>query len=78
MLARVAPRRFDIAFLDPPYADPVEAALELLTIEGWLSEDATVVVERASRSGAITWPLGWSEHRRRRYGDSTLWYGRRS
>ena len=75
--ARPAPQPFDIAFLDPPYADPVEPALQLLLDNGWLADGATVVVERATRSGAPAWPAGLSEDRARRYGDSTLWYGRR-
>ena len=77
VLARPAPQQFDIVFLDPPYADPVEPALQLLIDNGWLADDATVVVERATRTGAPTWPADLSEDRARRYGDSTLWYGRR-
>ena len=69
--------RFDVAFLDPPYADPVEPALQMLVDNGWLADDATVVVERATKSGAPVWPAQLSEDRARRYGDSTLWYGRR-
>ena len=77
VLARPAPRAFDIVFLDPPYADPVERDLQLLVDNGWLADDVTVVVERATRTGAPTWPAELSEDRVRRYGDSTLWYGRR-
>jgi 16S rRNA (guanine966-N2)-methyltransferase len=78
VLALPASRAFDIVFLDPPYADAVEPALQLLTDNGWLDDDATIVVERATRSAAPQWPTGWTEDRSRRYGDSTLWYGRRS
>ena len=39
-----APQRFDIVFLDPPYALPVEPLLELLP--PWLSERGIVYVER--------------------------------
>jgi 16S rRNA (guanine966-N2)-methyltransferase len=77
VLAAPPTRMFDVAFLDPPYADPVERALQLLVDNGWLADDAVVVVERATRSGGPTWPAGLSEDRVRRYGDSTLWYGRR-
>jgi 16S rRNA (guanine966-N2)-methyltransferase len=77
VLAQTAPHPFDVAFLDPPYADPVEPALHLLIAGDWLTPGATVVVERATRSAAPVWPLGLSEDRVRRYGDSTLWYGRR-
>lgn len=77
VLAELAPTPFDIVFLDPPYADPVEPAMQKLIDHGWLADDATVVVERATRSGAPIWPATLAEDRVRRYGDSTLWYGRR-
>lgn len=77
VLAQPASQPFDFVFLDPPYADPVEPGLQLLVDQGWLADDATVVVERATRAGAPTWPAELSEDRVRRYGDSTLWYGRR-
>jgi len=77
LLARAAPQPFDIVFLDPPYADPVEPVLQMLIDNRWLADDATVVVERATRSGAPAWPVELSQDRARRYGDSTLWYGRR-
>jgi len=78
VLARGPAEPFDIVFLDPPYADPIEPVLELLVAHEWLTAESTVVVERASRSSVLQWPDGLSEDRTRRYGDSTLWYGRRS
>jgi len=71
------PLAFDIAFLDPPYADPVDDVLAALFARGWLATDAVVVLERATRDGAPQWPDGAVTDRSRRYGDSTLWYGRR-
>jgi 16S rRNA (guanine966-N2)-methyltransferase len=75
-----APRApYDIAFLDPPYAvpdDDVVAVLESLRDQGWLSRDALVVVERSSRGAALPWPDGFSADRTRKYGETTLWYGR--
>ena len=68
---------FDVVFLDPPYADPVAEVLELLFAGDWLAPGAVVVVERATRDGAPEWPPGGVTDRSRRYGDSTLWYGRR-
>jgi 16S rRNA (guanine966-N2)-methyltransferase len=68
---------FDVVFLDPPYADPVDAVLTLLAGAGWLAPDAVVCVERASRGEAMTWPAGIAPVRARRYGEATLWYGRR-
>jgi 16S rRNA (guanine966-N2)-methyltransferase len=68
---------YDVVFLDPPYADAVTPYLASLT-EGWLAAGAVVVVERATRSGSPGWPAGLVEDRFRRYGDTTLWYGRAS
>ena len=68
---------FDIVFLDPPYAEPVDDVLYALTERQWLAVDAVVVIERASRDGEPVWPEGLAADRSRRYGDTTLWYGRR-
>ena len=70
---------YDIAFLDPPYAVPdteVVTVLETLRDQGWLSPDALVVVERSSRGADLSWPQGFSGDRTRKYGETTLWYGR--
>jgi 16S rRNA (guanine966-N2)-methyltransferase len=66
---------FDVVFVDPPYADAVEGVLVSL-LHDWLTPDAVVVVERATRD-QFKWPAGLVTERSRRYGDSTLWYGRR-
>ena len=71
----VAP--YDVVYVDPPYAQPVDAVLDALVGNGWLAADAVVVVERATRDTALAWPDGLVAERSRRYGDSTLWYGRR-
>lgn len=70
---------FDVAFLDPPYAlddAALGAVLTALARGGWLAEDALVVVERAGRGGAFTWPAGFVADRSRTYGEAALWYGR--
>jgi 16S rRNA (guanine966-N2)-methyltransferase len=77
-LAAVATAAYDVVFLDPPYTDPVDTVLEQLADGGWLAEDAVICVERASRGGAPAWPAGIEPLRSRRYGEATLWYGRRS
>jgi 16S rRNA (guanine966-N2)-methyltransferase len=72
---------YDVVFADPPYAVPGEeltAMLAALVDGGWLAPDAVVVVERASRTGPVTWVDGITAERSRRYGETTLWYGRRS
>ena len=72
---------YDVVFADPPYAVPdeeVATVLSALAGGGWLAADAVVVVERATRSGAPPQVEGVTPDRSRRYGESTLWYGRRS
>ena len=70
--------RYDVVFADPPYAMPgedVAAMLGALAGQGWLAPGALVIVERATRSGAVSWPDGFVPDRARRYGDATFWYG---
>ncbi|HEY3009826.1 MAG TPA: 16S rRNA (guanine(966)-N(2))-methyltransferase RsmD [Micromonosporaceae bacterium] len=72
---------YDVVFADPPYDEPDEeitAMLGALVGGGWLAADAVVVVERSSRSPEIAWVPGVTGLRGRRYGETTLWYGRRS
>ena len=69
---------YDIAFLDPPYAQPVEqveADLVALRDHGWLSSGALLVVERSSRGPGLTWPDRLAGERERKYGETMLWYG---
>jgi 16S rRNA (guanine966-N2)-methyltransferase len=68
----------DLVFADPPYAAPdaeVQRVLGALLGRGWLAPGALVVVERATRSGTLTWPAGYTPERSRGYGEATLWYG---
>jgi len=70
--------RYDIVFADPPYAladAAVERVLSLLAEGGWLAPGALVIVERATRSGPVSWPDGFTPDRDRRYGEATFWYG---
>lgn len=69
--------RFDVVYVDPPYSVSVDGVLALLVDNGWLAESAVVAVERASRDTPPEWPAELSLDRSRRYGDTTLWYGRR-
>ena len=69
---------YDVVFADPPYAladAAVERVLVLLAEAGWLAPAALVVVERATRSGPVSWPDGFVSDRERRYGEATFWYG---
>jgi 16S rRNA (guanine966-N2)-methyltransferase len=81
---------YDFVFADPPYAagdSEMAAVLAALRDHGWLepaapgsagspsSPGTLVAVERATRSGPLTWPEGYRPDRSRRYGEATLWYG---
>jgi 16S rRNA (guanine966-N2)-methyltransferase len=67
-----------VVFADPPYAladAGVTQVLLLLAEQGWLAPGALVIVERATRSGPVSWPDGFVPDRARRYGEATFWYG---
>ena len=81
VVAGPAPARFDLVLADPPYAVPVEEVLGVLTAlvaNGWLAEDAVLVVERSSRDEPFAWPTPLTGLRDRRYGEAVLRYGRSS
>jgi 16S rRNA (guanine966-N2)-methyltransferase len=68
----------DVVFADPPYAvaaEEIQRMLEALRAGGWLAPGALVVVERATRSGPVTWPRGYTPRQSRAYGEATFWYG---
>jgi 16S rRNA (guanine966-N2)-methyltransferase len=70
-------RPADLVIADPPYALTDAAVASVLTqlADGWLADDALVVVERATRSGPFDWPPGYGAGKSRRYGEATFWYG---
>jgi 16S rRNA (guanine966-N2)-methyltransferase len=72
---------YDVVLADPPYATDA-AAVRLLLADliaaRWLRDGAVVAVERASRDDPWIWPDGIAGERERRYGEGTLWYGRRA
>jgi 16S rRNA (guanine966-N2)-methyltransferase len=79
--ARPSPggHRYGAAFLDPPYdldTAAVVRVLDVLAANGWVSSGAVIVVERSSRSPLLSWPDAYVPERDRRYGETTLWYGR--
>jgi 16S rRNA (guanine(966)-N(2))-methyltransferase RsmD len=72
---------YDIVYADPPYPTAeaeITAMLDGLVRYGWLAPDATVIVERSTRSPEPAWVEGVTSQRSRRYGETTLWYGRGS
>jgi len=79
VLATAPAQPYQIVFADPPYGmDDQEVSVMLTALVAWLAPDGWVVVERSTRTAEPTWPDGVTPERGRRYGESTLWYGRRS
>lgn len=75
VLADPAPAAYGLVLADPPYAtsnDEITAWLGLAEVNGWFTEDATVVVERPRRAGGLDWPAALRPVRDRRYGDTVL------
>lgn len=72
----IAPRGpYSVVFLDPPYDlsnEELTHTLERLIPS--LETDASVIIERATRSGAPVLPEGLVASRDKRYGDTTLWW----
>lgn len=76
-LSRPPTAPYDVAFLDPPYAqteDAVVSDLTALVENAWLVPGAMVVVERASRDAEPGWPKGLVDSREKKYGETVLWY----
>jgi 16S rRNA (guanine966-N2)-methyltransferase len=76
-LARAPVAPYDVAFLDPPYAQPaddVAADLIALVEHDWLVPGAMVVVERGTRGEEPAWPEALRDRREKRYGETVLWY----
>jgi 16S rRNA (guanine966-N2)-methyltransferase len=72
---------YDIVFADPPYAvddDEIVEIQKALLVNAWLAPGAVVAIERSSRGDPLSWVDGITADRSRRYGETTLWYGRRS
>lgn len=70
---------YDIVFADPPYAladDELGRLLSQVAEPQWTAPGAVVVIERATRGPEPPWPPRLGSLASKRYGDSTLWYGR--
>lgn len=70
---------FDLVLVDPPYEIETASICELLVSlagAGWIADSAEVVVERPN-GPEFEWPTGFAALRRRDYGGTVLWYGRR-
>ena len=61
LLATAPDGPYDVVFADPPYAVPdadINDMLAGLVHNGWLAEEAVVVVERSSRDAPVGWVPG--------------------
>lgn len=70
------PRKtFDLVFLDPPYPlTEDELANTLTKVSRILATDATVIVERSSRSPEPLWPAELEKIADKKYGETILWF----
>jgi 16S rRNA (guanine966-N2)-methyltransferase len=70
----------DLVFADPPYRHEASSLHDVLaagSAGGWFAGDALLVVERPTREAKWVFPADVRPEGRRRYGETTLWYGRR-
>jgi 16S rRNA (guanine966-N2)-methyltransferase len=63
------PRRFDVVFLDPPFASDILPQVFARLAQGWLAPAAYIYVECSARSPLPVLPSGWSVHRTKRAGE---------
>ena len=79
--AETGDKGYDIVFADPPYAideSDLTSMLAALVDRGWVNAGGLVILERSKRSPEPTWVRSLTAERSRRYGETMLWYGRRS
>lgn len=69
LLARPAPRHFDIALLDPPFhKDLLQDACALLETQGWLADNAWIYTESETAPSTLGLPGNWRLHREKHTG----------
>jgi 16S rRNA (guanine966-N2)-methyltransferase len=80
VLATPPTEPYDVVFADPPYVLPNPRVNEMLAAlsAGWLARGAVIVVERSTRDVPLEWAQGFTSVVSRHYGETKLWYGRRS
>lgn len=69
-----AEKEFTLVFIDPPYEitnDEIVGDLELLKTH---IKDATIVVERSSRTDSPIWPEGYTLDFEKSYGDTVVYW----
>jgi 16S rRNA (guanine(966)-N(2))-methyltransferase RsmD len=63
---------YDIAFLDPPYADEMQPLLELIAGAGILKPDSIVIAEHFKKQPSPASAGGLTLYREAKYGDTVL------
>ncbi|RLK49370.1 16S rRNA (guanine(966)-N(2))-methyltransferase RsmD [Microbacterium telephonicum] len=67
--------RYDLVLIDPPYdVGETEIAELLALLAPRLTPEATVIVERATRSPRPSVPASLVHGRSKKYGDTTMWW----
>ncbi|ASN39624.1 16S rRNA (guanine(966)-N(2))-methyltransferase RsmD [Arthrobacter sp. 7749] len=70
-----AGKSWNLVFMDPPYPlseEELAATLEKVSLV--LDVDATVVIERSTRSPEPIWPAGMERFAEKKYGETRLWF----
>ena len=66
---------FDLIFIDPPYdVSNDEVTENLQNLLAWLKPDATIILERSSRTEAPTLPTGLVLDETKSYGDTAVYW----
>ncbi len=67
--------KYELVFVDPPYAmNESELAEHLELLTPMVTGDATIVIERDSRSPEPSLPMGWEILSHRKWGDTAAWF----
>jgi 16S rRNA (guanine966-N2)-methyltransferase len=70
LLKRRADKRYDIVFLDPPFADDlVEECCHLLQSNGWLADRAAIYIEQDKSRPLTELPAGWQVTKNKKAGN---------
>jgi 16S rRNA (guanine966-N2)-methyltransferase len=64
----------DLVFIDPPYEIGNDEIVENLEALKPILKDATIVVERSSRTEAPAWPAGYTLEDSKSYGDTVTYW----
>lgn len=80
VIAAPPPGGYDVIFLDPPYElNSARLSSQLVTLleQGWITDDALVVVERSSRTEDLSWPEDPADVWTKNYGETMLHFWQR-